>query len=53
VSVYASSQGQLQQEAAKAAESAPWRGLDGQEDWIPEGAAITVERVELLREPSK
>jgi hypothetical protein len=51
VSVYASSREQLQEEAARAAESAPWRAAEGDEDWVTEGATITVEHVEMLRKP--
>ena len=52
VSVYATSREQLQKEAAKAAESAPWHGVAGDEGWIPDGATIVVQRVELLNKPA-
>lgn len=48
VSVYANSQGQLETEAKKAAETAAWHGVDPKEEWVPEGSCITVEHVELL-----
>lgn len=48
VSVYANSQQQLQDEAKKAAETAAWHGLDAGQEWVAEGAHITVERVERL-----
>lgn len=51
ISVYANSQRQLQEEANRAAESAPWCGLDHDEDWIADGANITVEGVEALKNP--
>ena len=50
VSVYASSAEDLQQEAAKAAENAPWLDPDSGE-LIVDGATIVVERVEPLRKP--
>ena len=48
VSVYANSQSQLLKEAHRAAEHATWRYVGGDEEWVPEGSAITVERVEPL-----
>jgi hypothetical protein len=48
VSVYANNNDQLQREAEGAAERAAWRGLERADDWIPEGATIRIEGVELL-----
>jgi hypothetical protein len=48
VSVYANSKTQLQREAKAAAENAPWHALGPDAEWIPDGAHITVERVERL-----
>ncbi len=48
VSVYANSQRDLQEQAKKVAEKAAWLAKDPPFDPIPEGNAITVERVEKL-----
>ena len=48
VSVYAASQRQLQEQARKASETAAWLAAEPPYDPIPEGSAITVERVERL-----
>lgn len=51
VSVYASSKEALHTEAVKASETAAWRLVGGPEDWVPQGATIVVEHVELLGRP--
>ena len=48
VSVYANSAASLQREAHEAATTAAWHTDDEQATWIPDGATITVERVEPL-----
>ena len=48
VSVYASSQQDLQKQAQKAAEKAAWLASDPPFDPIPEGTAITIEHVEKV-----
>ena len=48
VSVHAGSQRQLQEQAQRAAETAVWVAADPPHDPIPEGSAITVERVERI-----
>jgi hypothetical protein len=48
VSVYASSQKQLQKQAKTAAETAAWLAKAPPHDPIPEGSHITVESVEKL-----
>ena len=45
-SVYAHSQRELKEQAARAAEKAAWLAADPPHDPIPEGSAITVEHVE-------
>jgi hypothetical protein len=48
VSVHASSQRDLQEQARRAAEVAAWVAKDPPHDPIPERTAITVERVERI-----
>jgi len=48
ISVYASSQQKLMEEADNAARSAAWVATDPPHDPIPEGSEITVEHVEKL-----
>jgi hypothetical protein len=48
ISVYASSQKKLREEADIAARSAAWIAAEPPHDPIPEGSQITVERVEKL-----
>lgn len=48
ISVYAGSQQQLVDEAMKAATTAAWHHLDPKQEWVTEGAHITVEHVETL-----
>lgn len=51
VSVHASSQAALRDEAHRAAEHGPWHLADDPTTAIAESESITVERVELLRPP--
>lgn len=48
VSVHANSRRDLQEQAEKAAEKAAWMAKDPPHGPIPEGTAITVERVERI-----
>ena len=48
VSVYASSQKELMEQADHAASSAAWLATDPPYDPIPEGAQITIEHVEKI-----
>ncbi len=48
VSVYASSQKELMEQADTAARSAAWIATDPPHDPIPEGSQITVENVEQI-----
>ena len=48
VSVYASSQKDLQEQAQKVAEKAAWLSREPPHDPIPEGSAITIENVEQI-----
>ena len=49
VSVYARSQRDLREQAARAAEQAAWLAWDPPYDPIPEGSQITVEHVERIK----
>ena len=51
VSVYANSAKELQDEVHKAGENGPWHADDTGAALIEESETITVERVEMLREP--
>ena len=51
VSVYAASQNDLMEQAARAAETAAWLTAAAPYDPIPEGSHITVERVERIDKP--
>ena len=48
ITVYASSQAQLREQANRAAETAAWRAADPPHDPIPEGAHISIEKVEKI-----
>jgi hypothetical protein len=48
VSVYARSQRDLREQAARAAEQAAWLARDPPHEPIPEGSQITVEHVERI-----
>lgn len=49
ISIYPRDAADLQQEAQKASETAAWYFEAPPQDWVPDGSAITVERVEHLK----